>query len=201
MKILVFSDLHSDHDAARRLMDIEADYYFAAGDLVNWARGLNPMGEILQYRASRMYVLPGNHESEADIERLCADYGLNPFHGRSIEIEGIHVAGLGYSNRTPFNTPGEYSETEIANRLERFNSLDPMILICHCPPRGTALDESRPGVYYGSDAVGDFIARKQPMWFFCGHIHEAAGRTTMLGSTHAVNAGKKGYLLDFATLE
>ena len=50
MKILVFSDIHGDYRALERLMDIEADYYFAAGDLVSWGRGLDRCGEILQRR-------------------------------------------------------------------------------------------------------------------------------------------------------
>ena len=32
-RALVFSDIHSDAKALERLMDIEADYYFAAGDV------------------------------------------------------------------------------------------------------------------------------------------------------------------------
>ena len=63
MKLLIFSDIHNDARALEKLMDIEADYYFSAGDLVNWARGLDAMGEILKRRADRMYVIPGNHES------------------------------------------------------------------------------------------------------------------------------------------
>ena len=42
-------------------MTIEADYYFCAGDLVNFGRHLDAMGEILKARAERVYVLPGNH--------------------------------------------------------------------------------------------------------------------------------------------
>ena len=36
----------------------------------------------------------------------------------------------------------------------------------------------------------------QPRFFFCGHIHEAAGAQQKLGVTSAMNVGKKGYLLD-----
>ena len=33
MKLLIFSDIHNNLKALERLMDMEADYYFAAGDL------------------------------------------------------------------------------------------------------------------------------------------------------------------------
>jgi Icc-related predicted phosphoesterase len=199
MKVLVFSDIHSDLGALARLMGMEADYYVAAGDLVNFGRGLDKVGEILKPRGKQVWVLPGNHESERDIARLCSDFGLNEFHGRSFELQGFHVAGLGYSNITPFRTPGEYSESELATRLRSFERLKPLVLICHCPPRNTPLDAAHGG-HFGSDAVRDFINAEQPSYFFCGHIHEAAGVSCTLGKTRAVNVGKHGYLLDFDTL-
>lgn len=177
-------------------MAVEADYYFAAGDLVNWARGLERCGEILQHRAGRVYVLPGNHESPAQIAALCERYGLSNFHEQQMRVGRYHVAGLGCSNPTPFNTPGEYSEKEIEQRLSRFADLKPLVLICHAPPYGTALDRVRNGVHAGSTAVRDFVNKQQPDYLLCGHIHEAAGLTVSLGSTKATNVGKDGHLLE-----
>ncbi|MEO7145075.1 MAG: metallophosphoesterase [Bryobacteraceae bacterium] len=196
MKLLIFSDLHNDARALEKLAAIEADYYFAAGDLVSWARGLDKMGPVLAPRAGRTYVLPGNHESEMDIAGFCSRFGFHAFHGKSLAVAGYHVAGLGYSGPTPFNTPGEYSETELAARLEPFAPLKPLVLICHTPPYGTALDRVRENLHAGSTAVGDFIHRHQPEYFFCGHIHEAEGVSITLGKTRCVNVGKQGYLLE-----
>src|SRR6187399_3756216 len=103
MKILVFSDIHSDLKRLERLLNIEADAYFCAGDLVSWARGLSDAGHILARRAASMYVLPGNHESTGDIARLCGNFGLTNFHGQSVTLAGVTIAGLGYSAPTPFN--------------------------------------------------------------------------------------------------
>ena len=89
MKLLIFSDIHGDKAALEKLMAIEADYYFAAGDLANFGRGLDAMGPILQKRAERMYVLPGNHESEADIARFCREFGFHDFHGRTHGDRGL----------------------------------------------------------------------------------------------------------------
>jgi len=196
MKILVFSDIHSDLAALEQVVAVDADLYFAAGDLVNWSRGLDRVGEILKRRAGRMYVLPGNHESEQDIRQMCERYGLNYFHGESIEVGGYRIAGLGYSNPTPFNTPGEYSEAELARRLSAFAGAERLVLVCHCPPKGTALDRARPGVHLGSQSIREFIEREQPELFFCGHIHEAHGATDRIGRTLAFNAGKRGCLIE-----
>lgn len=198
MRILVFSDIHSDLRTLERLMEIEADYYFAAGDLVTWARGLEQAGPILARRAPAVYVLPGNHESEAGVARMCEQYGLHPFHGRTIEAGRYRIAGLGYSNPTPFNTPGEYSEQEMARRLAAFEGIEPLILVCHCPPKDTPLDRVRQGVHAGSQAVRDFIERNSPDYFFCGHIHEAEGVAAEIGATRGWNVGKRGHLLELA---
>ncbi len=201
MKILIFSDIHSDLKRLGELMETEADYYFAAGDMVSWARGLDAAGQILARRGEKVFVLPGNHESEADIEGLCKRHKLNNFHGRSMEVAGHHIAGLGYSNPTPFNTPGEYSETELASRLGSFCQLQPLILICHCPPKGTLLDRAGPKQHFGSPSIRQFLDTYQPLYFFCGHIHEAEGATDQIGVTVGVNVGKKGYVLDFDKLK
>ena len=175
---------------------MEADYYISAGDQVTWSKGLDRCGEILQSRGDRVYVLPGNHESADQVAGMCARHGLHNFHERHIQVGGWHVAGLGYSNPTPFNTPGEYSEQQIAARLLRFADLSPLVLICHAPPYGTALDQIRPGLHAGSRAVREFLEAHQPEYFFCGHIHEAEGQEARIGRTLGRNVGKAGHLLE-----
>ena len=195
-RLLIFSDIHNDARSLEQLIKTEADYYFSAGDLVSWARGLDKMGDILERRSGRVYVLPGNHESERDIAQFCERHGFANFHGTSLEVNGTHVAGLGYSSPTPFDTPGEYSEEEIGARLAKFAALKPLVLICHAPPLNTDLDRVRDGLHAGSRAVREFIEKFQPAYFFCGHIHEAEGVVIQMGATRAQNVGKRGYLLE-----
>jgi len=195
-KLLIFSDIHTDWRTLERLLAVEADYYIAAGDLVTWGRGLERAGQVLKTRGDKVWVLPGNHETVAQIAAFCEQYGLHPFHGRHFTVGAHHVAGLGYSSPTPFDTPGEYSEVELAAHLEPFAALHPLVLVCHAPPYGTELDRVKPGLHAGSTAVGDFIRRHQPAHFFCGHIHEAEGVSMEIGRTRAQNVGKKACLLE-----
>jgi predicted phosphodiesterase len=76
LKLLLVSDIHNDYKTLDRHMATEADRYVAAGDLVSWSRDLDRAGEVLQRRAGKVYVLPGNHESEQQIAELCRKYGL-----------------------------------------------------------------------------------------------------------------------------
>lgn len=196
LRLLIFSDIHNDWKTLERLLAVEADYYIAAGDQVTWAKGIDRCGEILQTRGDKVYVLPGNHESAGQIDNMCARFGLHNFHERHIQVGKWQVAGLGYSNPTPFNTPGEYSEAQLRDRLRRFADLTPLVLICHTPPFGTALDQIRDGLHAGSHSVREFIEKHQPVFFYCGHIHEAEGVEIVMGKTRAMNVGKKGHLLE-----
>ena len=196
MKLLLFSDIHNDWKTLERLLAVDADYYIAAGDQVTWAKGIERCGEILASRGDKVYVLPGNHESAEMVAGMCARQGLHNFHERHIQVGKWQVAGLGYSSPTPFHTPGEYSELQIADRLQRFAELTPLVLVCHAPPYGTALDQIRPGLHAGSRSVREFIETYQPEYFFCGHIHEAEGVTIQMGRTYAKNVGKAGHLLE-----
>jgi uncharacterized protein len=194
-QILIFSDIHNDTRALENLLATDADAYFCAGDLVNWGRGLDKLAPLLVPKADRLYLLPGNHESERDIADFCARHGFRNFHGDTTELGGIRIAGLGYSTPTPFDTPGEYSELEMAARLDAFIDFKPQVLICHAPPLHTALDRIKEGLHAGSSAVRDFIEQHQPAHFFCGHIHEAEGVVIHMGATRAMNVGKHGFLL------
>jgi Icc-related predicted phosphoesterase len=195
-KVLIFSDIHNDTRALEKLMNVEARAYISAGDLVTWARGFDKMAPLLAPKADRVYVMPGNHESAADVAGFCERHGFVNFHEAKIEIGGVRFAALGYSTITPFDTPGEYTETEMAARLEKFAAWKPQVLICHAPPIDTALDRIKQGLHGGSRAVREFIERHQPAYFFCGHIHEAEGVVIQMGATRAMNVGKSGYLLE-----
>jgi Icc-related predicted phosphoesterase len=177
-------------------METEADYYVAAGDLASWSRGLEHSGKILRAKADKVWVLPGNHESAEQIASFCNEFGFRNIHDQLFEAGGRQFGGLGYSSPTPFGTPGEYSEAELAERLSHFAGIDGLIMICHAPPYGTALDQIGKGLHAGSHSVLEFIESNQPDYFFCGHIHEAAGQQIRIGKTIAVNAGKRGYLLE-----
>ena len=194
--LLLFSDIHNDWKTLERILSVDADFYIAAGDQVSWGKGLDRCGQILKTRGDKVWVLPGNHESAAQIAALCEQHGLNHFHQRHFTAGRWQVAGLGYSSPTPFHTPGEYTELEIAEHLAPFAPLRPLVLVCHAPPYGAALDQIRPGLHAGSTAVRDFIQRHQPAYFFCGHIHEAEGVAIEIGQTRARNVGKKAYLLE-----
>lgn len=196
MKILIFSDIHGDWRALERALAQPADIYIAAGDLSVFGRGLERSGELLERYGDRVWVIPGNHETEQENRGFCSRYGLVDFHRQVRTIGRTRWAGLGYSNPTPFDTPGEYSEEEIAEALSEFDGLASLHLVVHFPPWGTQLDEVAPGRHAGSRVLRQWAERAQPAYLFCGHIHECAGKADTIGSTICINVGKAGHLLE-----
>lgn len=200
MKILIFSDIHGDTRALEKLLAQPADIYIAAGDLSTFGRSLDRCAELLKPLAERLWLLPGNHESHEQTRAICRRHGFFDFHRQVRALESAKGttcwAGLGYSNITPFNTPGEYSEDEIAGALAAFEGKKPLYLVVHFPPRDTKLDEFAPGKHAGSPALREWVERIQPAFLFCGHIHEAAGLQDQVGATKCFNVGRQGYAVE-----
>lgn len=200
MKVLIFSDIHGDLRSLERIVAQAADIYVAAGDLSTFGRALDRCGEVLKPLGERLWVLPGNHETHEETLAFCGRFGFVDFHRRVYSLQSAagatQWAGLGYSNITPFNTPGEYSEAEIAKALAAFDEIKPLYLVVHFPPQGTKLDEFAPGKHGGSPTLRTWVERAQPVYLFCGHIHECAGRSDQVGATQCFNVGKQGYTLE-----
>ncbi len=118
------------------------------------------------------------------------------FIGKKFKAGNSNWAGLGYSNITPFQTPGEYTEEEIAKALAEFDGVPPLNLVVHFPPLDTKLDEFAPGKHAGSATLRSWVEREKPATLFCGHIHETAGLSDAIGPTQCRNVGPEGYLLE-----
>jgi uncharacterized protein len=197
MKIFIFSDIHGDVRAIERVIAQPADVYIAAGDLSTFGRGLERCGEALKPLGEKLWLLPGNHETHDETRALCERYGFVDFHRQVRQVESAKGAtwwaGLGYSNITPFNTPGEYSEEEIAAALEAFEEKKPLYLVAHFPPKDTKLDEVGRGKHAGSPTLRRWVERVEPRFLLCGHIHEGAGLQDWIGRTQCINVGKQGF--------
>lgn len=200
MRVLIFSDIHGDVQALERVVAQPADLYIAAGDLSTFGRGLERCGDVLRPLGERVWVLPGNHETHDETRAFCGRFGFVDFHRQVRPLAApagtTHWAGLGYSNPTPFNTPGEYTEEEIGEALRLFEGRDPLYLVVHFPPRETKLDRVGFGRHAGSRTLRAWVERVQPAQLFCGHIHECAGQRDLLGATACFSVGKQGYLVE-----
>jgi Icc-related predicted phosphoesterase len=125
-----------------------------------------------------------------------------------VELDGeLQVLGFGYSTPTPWDTPRELSDAEIAMRLDLLTAqLKPkaaVVFHVHVPPFGTGLDscveldsELRPVIgpggammkSVGSHSVHRAINQVSPALGLFGHVHEARS-VTRIGPTVCINPG------------
>ena len=136
-----------------------------------------------------------------------------PCEHRVIDLDGRHtMITVGYSTPTPWDTPREASEEDLARFIDdsaaKVSDPGRSVFNLHVPPLDSGLDRclkldatsdppspvkdaGRP-VYYGagSRAVREAIRRYQPVIGLHGHIHESPGQLRY-GRTRCFNPGSE----------
>jgi uncharacterized protein len=155
-------------------------------------------------------VSPGNDDQPFIDELLSSsDRVINP-EGRVVPLPGdLELVSLGFSNRTPWDSPRELDEPELLARIDSIAAQvtrpDRTIFNLHVPPKDSSLDEAiilnpdlSPVIRNGSAVVGgvgstavrEAIERHQPLLGLHGHIHESRG-LAKVGRTTVFNPGSE----------
>ena len=201
MRLLVFSDLHRDRDAARSLVERsgEADVVIAAGDFAVKRHGIDDVIEILREIDKPIVLVPGNGESDGELREACVGWGsAHVLHGEGVTLQGVTFYGIGAGIPvTPF---GDWSFDLTEDEAEAMLHACPkeVVLISHSPPHGHVDEDG--GRHLGSHAVLDTIRRASPRLVVCGHIHGCWGQRSTEGRTLVLNAGPEGQVLELPDL-
>jgi Icc-related predicted phosphoesterase len=194
MRLLLFSDLHADETAARRLVGLArgADILVGAGDFGNLRRDVRPCVEILATAGKPGVLVAGNNESTDELTEAASSWpSARVLHGSSAVVGGVTFYGLG--GGVPITPFGSWSYDFSEEQAEALLAGCPAgcVLVSHSPPKGV-LDASSSGRSLGSTAVREAVLRVAPALVVCGHIHAQAGRRMDLGTSPVVNAGPIG---------
>ena len=201
MNLLSIGDLHGRIAWTDELEEAaaEARAVLVCGDLTQFGTPRDAhrlLDEVSRY-CNTILAVAGNCDSEAIIEAL-EERGVS-IHGQGRVLdERVGICGVSGSNQTPFGTPLEYSEEELAGTLaagwEQIRQAPVRIIVHHAPPYETSCDLTRGGEHVGVRGLRSFILEHGPELVVCGHIHEARGRDE-LGGTPVINGGmaKQGH--------
>jgi len=195
MRFLTLGDIHGSVRWTPELSSAAemVDAVLLCGDLTSFGTPgdvTTILNDIARYNTT-CYAIAGNCDS-LEIESLLAecDIALNG-RGRMIG-DSIGICGVSGSNHTPFRTPLEYTEDELADTLndgwQAISGMSMRIVVHHAPPYRTKCDRTRLGIHTGVRMFREFCEREQPELVICGHIHEARGTDT-IGETLVVNGG------------
>jgi uncharacterized protein len=164
----------------------------------------------------RCYITGGNDDHPEVLKPLLTEAvdKVIPCEERIIELddEGHQMVSLGYSNPTPWHTPREVSEDELAIFIEGLvkgvTDFRRLIFNLHVPPKDSTIDTcpkldtstdpptvvtsgGEPVMFgAGSSAVRAAIERYQPLLSLHGHIHESRGEIK-IGRTTCINPGSE----------
>jgi uncharacterized protein len=197
VKLLAFSDLHTDVEQARRLVErsAEADVVVGVGDFASVHSGLEETIAALREIDGPVIVVPGNNETEDSLREACRGWdSALVLHGQDAEIDGIAFFGIGGGVPvTPWEWSFDLAEEEAARMLE--GCPEGCVLAVHSPPRGH-VDLNRSGEHLGSESVLHAIQAKRPRLALCGHIHEQWGKESKIGPSRVINLGPTGMVLE-----
>lgn len=207
MRLLLASDLHRDHDAARSLVQRsdEFDVLVIAGDLAIKRGGLQEIVNILAPMQCPTVLVCGNGESPEELREACArardqETGahwadVHLLHGDSVQIDSVTFFGIG--GATPVTPFGDWSydipEEDAAALLAPCP--DGAVLVTHSPPNGH-VDSDGMGNHHGSWSVLEAIQRTRPRLVVCGHIHACWEQESRIDDSPIINAGPRGVVRD-----
>jgi uncharacterized protein len=156
----------------------------------------------------RCYIMGGNDDPPEVLRALETGRIVHNPEGAPVVLDDAsEMISLGWSNPTPWNTPRECSEDELAQRIDALMTHvkrpDTLVMNLHVPPFKSGLDDApelnsdfkvqsslgqtrfKP---VGSTAVRAAIERYQPLLGLHGHIHEAHA-SCKIGRTVCINPG------------
>ncbi len=198
MKLLLFSDVHCDTQAAHSLVEQAqgVDAVVGAGDFATARRGLEQSIDVLRAIGCPTVLVPGNAESFEELSDACAGWSsATVLHGAGTTIAGVPFFGLG--GAVPVTPFGDWSYDFTDEQAAELLSGCPAggVLVTHSPPRGAA-DRDSAGRFIGSTAVRKCIDVCAPRLVVCGHVHASWGQTARLRETTVINAGPQGTVFE-----
>jgi Icc-related predicted phosphoesterase len=197
------AELEADHDRQQRIfLDLR---------IATVERWVALAEERLRGSSTRITMMLGNDDDPELASPLAAsDVIVDAEAGLADLGDGLTMLSVGFSNRTPWNSPRELDEDELYERICAQAPAGPALERCifniHVPPIDSGLDTAprldaalRPVTDLasgyvmfgaGSTATRRAIEETQPFIGLHGHIHESSG-FAKLGRTSCFNPGSE----------
>lgn len=160
--------------------------------------------EKLKDSKAKIFMAPGNDDPMEMDAILESSKVMKSAAMKNLDVLGYEMITLAHTSPTPWDTPREWSEEEMAKNIDKLagtiKNMERAIFNFHDPPHGTMLDyapklrEMRQSAgeteHVGSTAVSEAIKKYQPFLGLHGHIHESRA-AQKIGRTFCVNPGSE----------
>ncbi|MBU1247153.1 MAG: metallophosphoesterase [Proteobacteria bacterium] len=196
---IAFGDIHEQTGMLGHIPGLrEAQGVLLTGDLTNrgTTQAIREVYDDVAAFNPNIQAVIGNMDTDevsSFLDRRGANLHLKAMNlFPELDRPRVGAIGVGYSTPTPFNTPNEVSEDQLAQWLDQAWELtmpyDYIVAVIHNPPYKSTTDDLGGGSHVGSKAVLDFIKKNKPIICITGHIHESKSVDT-IGSTTVINTG------------
>ncbi len=193
MKIIGITDIHGRRNYSPQVQEAlrSADLVVCSGDLTDFgsAQDAERILEEIRLQNPNILAVSGNCDHPG-VNTVLSVSDIN-LHNNAKTMGSVTFYGLGGSNPSPFHTPQELDEDQIAGILKNYKKTEDSrwhVFVTHAPPAHTKVDRTFFRQHVGSGAVRAFIEEFRPDLVLCGHIHEARGIDT-INETIVINPG------------
>jgi uncharacterized protein len=185
----------------------EQEEWFEGVMVATFRRWIELADERLSGTSVRCFVMSGNDDPPSIEAEILAAKHVESCDAKIVEFDRYAMLSLGYSNRTPWDSPRELDEDDLFQRIsalaEQVGDHTYCVYNLHVPPYDSQLDTaaeldenfnpvligSQPHLIpVGSTAVREAIEKYQPLAALHGHIHESPG-AIRIGRTLCLNPG------------
>lgn len=189
------------------LSEAEQEEWFEGVMVTTFRRWIELADERLNGTGVRCFVMPGNDDPPSIEAEILAAKHVESCDEKIVEFDRYAMLSLGYSNRTPWDSPRELDEDDLFRKIsalaDQVGDHTYCVYNLHVPPYDSQLDTAaeldenfnlvligkQPHLIpVGSTAVREIIEKYQPLVALHGHIHESPG-ATRIGRTLCLNPG------------
>lgn len=122
------------------------------------------------------YVIPGNHDNRALMGEVFGELDCLPADGEFLHytIDDFDLRLIALDTHDPGKVSGRLCQTRLDWLEQRLTEAPdrPTLIVMHHPPFATGIPEFDSIGLYGSEALGEIIARNtQVQAIACGHVH------------------------------
>lgn len=198
MRIIGCTDLHCNTAAVRRIAKLakqkKADCIVCCGDISIFGEGLDYMIKKLAQIGKPVFVVPGNHDDQAVLRKLCSFYpNMHFIHKKIQQFQGYHFMGFEADGFSGQDVEFRHWAKKMSRKLKK---MEKIVLVTHAPPYGTKGDTLM-GEHCGNKDLKAFLkTHKNVVAHFYGHFHETAGTKEKVNKAKVVNPGSKGMVVE-----